>query len=351
MKQVAKATLVVMLLSLSAGAAWVSRPAPPATATATSAMSDAAKRFLGGLTPEQKAKAAFTLEGKERRDWRFVPGDHHGLTFADMGDADRIAARDLLRAGLSSRGVMKVEAIMALDGVLRDLENGNPVRDPMKYTIAIFGSPDNAGQWGWHIEGHHISLNFTCAKGEVISTTPYFLGANPGDVRTGTSTGKRALAAEEDLGRELVKSLTPEQRAKAVIAEKAPPDVLTVPGRPINGMWPEPPLGLACADLTPDQRCTFDELLAEYTQNLRGSLASAEMDRMRAAGIEKIRFCWAGSVEKGQGHYYRLVGPTFVIEYDNTQNEANHPHTVWHDRTRDFGGDALADHLKADHGK
>ncbi|MEK6701248.1 MAG: DUF3500 domain-containing protein, partial [Planctomycetota bacterium] len=251
--------------------------------------------------------------------------------------------------GLSARGVLKAEAIMALDAILRDLENGNPSRDPFKYAVAVFGTPGDAGAWAWHLEGHHISLNFTCLKGEVVSVTPYFLGANPGEVRAGPSTGKRALAAEEDLGRELVTSLTPEQRAKAIIAQKAPPEVLSVPGRPINGLWPEPPLGLACADMTPDQRRIFDELLAEFTHNLRGSLAAAEYAKMQTAGLEKIRFCWAGSLERNQGHYYRLVGPTFVIEYDNTQNEANHPHTIWHDRTRDFGGDALADHLKADH--
>lgn len=351
MNQIAKASLVVMVLSFSAGAAWFSRPQTATTAGAATAMASAAKKFITGLTPERKTKAALTFDGKERQDWSFVPGNHHGLTFADMGDADKSAARDLIRSGLSARGVLKAEAIMALDAILHDLENGNPSRDPFKYTVAVFGTPGDTGAWAWHLEGHHISLNFTCLKGEVISVTPYFLGANPAEVRGGPSAGKRALAAEEDLGRDLVKSLTPDQRAKAVIADKAPPEVLSLPGRPINGLWPEPPLGLACADLSPDQRRIFDELLAEFTHNLRGSLADAEYAKMKAAGLEKIRFCWAGSFEKNQGHYYRIVGPTFVIEYDNTQNEANHPHTIWHDRTRDFGGDALAGHLKADHAK
>lgn len=311
-------------------------------------MAAAAERFLDGLSLERRAKAAFAFQSAERGDWHIVPGVHHGLAFADMTDADRLAARELVRTALSARGTLKVEAIIALESVLKDLENGSSVRDPLKYSVAIFGAPGKEAPWAWHFEGHHISLNFTCAKGEVISVTPYFLGANPGEVRAGANSGKRALAGEEDLGRELVTSLSAEQRGKAIIAEAAPKDVLTLPGRPIGGLWPEPSLGLPVAELTAEQRGIFDELLDEYLRDLRGPLAAAELERMRGAGLDKIRFCWAGGLVKGEAHYYRLVGPTFVIEYDNTQNDANHIHTVWHDRMRDFGGDALAEHLKGD---
>ncbi len=318
-------------------------------------MVSAAKRFLGQLTPEHRAKAVFSLDSKERADWHFIPRDRPGLSFGEMTDADRIAARDLLRTGMSSKGVLKVEAIMALENVLRDLEKGNPVRDPTKYALTVFGSLDDAGKaWGWRLEGHHLCLNFTCVKDAVVSVTPMFMGSNPGEARSGLLAGMRALAADEDLGRALVKSLTAEQQTRAVLDARAPADVLTTPGRPLDGIWVDPPLGLAASEMSAEQRALLDDLIGEYAHRLRGDLAEVELARMREAGegrgMDAIRFCWAGGMETGQPHYYRIVGPSFVIEYDNTQNDANHVHTVWHDRTSDFGGDVLSEHMKRDHG-
>lgn len=320
------------------------------------AMAAAANQLLTQLTPERRAKAVHALESKEHADWHFVPRDRPGLSFGAMTDADRIAARALVRTGLSGNGVLKVEAIMALENVLRDLENDNPVRDPGKYAITVFGSPENSdGGWGWRLEGHHLCLNFTCARGDVVSVTPMFLGSNPGEARAGLVAGMRALAAEEDVARALVMSLSDSQRAKAVIDERAPADVLTMPGRPMDGIWDNPALGLAASELSAQQRLILDELVSEFAHNLRGELAAAELARMHesgpTAGKDTIRFCWAGGVEKGQPHYYRIVGPTFVIEYDHTQNNANHVHTVWHDRTRDLGGDLLGEHLGREHGR
>lgn len=351
------AFVTILILAIAAAVTASRDVGPTAGGFASSAeMAAAARRFLGQLTPERRGKAALSLEGKERADWHVVPRDRPGLSFGEMTDADRVAARELLRTGLSGKGVLKIEAIMTLENVLRDLERGNPIRDPNTYAVTVFGSPDDAdGAWGWRLEGHHLCLNFTCVKGEVVSVTPSFMGSNPGEIRSGLKAGERVLAGEEDLGRALVKSLTAAQRAKAVIDERAPAEVLTWPGRPMDEIWVDPPLGLAASEMSAQQRALLDELVEEYAHNLRGDLADVELARMREVGLgtrmDAVRFCWAGGVEKGQPHYYRIVGPSFVIEYDNTQNDANHVHTVWHDRTRDLGGDALSEHLKKDHGQ
>jgi hypothetical protein len=262
-----------------------------------------------------------------------------------MNDGQRRAARALLRSALGSRGVLKVEQIMSLEGVLREMEN-NPARDPLGYTFAVYGDPGAAGAWGWKIEGHHVTLNFTCSHGEVVSETPAFLGANPGEITSGPRAGVKVLSVEEELGRRLLLSLGAEQRKAAMIGEKAPADIITSPGRSLDAAAP---LGVAYDALSPEQRGMLGDLLDEYTHMLRHDLAHAEMERIRAAGMEKIRFAWAGGSKPGEGHYYRITGPTFVIEYDNTQNNANHVHTVWHDRTRDFGEDVLREHYEHDH--
>jgi hypothetical protein len=239
--------------------------------------------------------------------------------------------------------VLKVEEIMSLDSVLRDLEKGRgPVRDPLKYTVEVYGQPRDGGTWGWKIEGHHVSLNFTVAGG-AVTVTPAFLGANPAEVRRGERAGLRVLAAEEDLGRDLARSLSAEQRKAAVVSEEAPRDILAVPGRGLDGV---PATGLAVAEMTGEQRALVERLLGEFAGNLRHEMAAPELERVRGAGLEKVVFAWAGGMERGQGHYYRLSGPTFVIEYDNTQDGANHVHTVWRDRERDFGKDLLKEHLE-----
>jgi hypothetical protein len=265
---------------------------------------------------------------------------------ADMTDAQRRAARDLLRSALSTQGVHKVEQIMSLDAILREIEN-NPGRDPLQYTFAVYGDPGSNSPWGWKVEGHHISLNFTFVNGYPVATTPSFLGANPATVASGPRAGARAMAVEEDLGRELLGSFDDAQRTEAVIAERAPSDILLIPGRSFDAA---PSMGIAYASMSADQRRMLEELIDEYAHNLRRDLAEAELARIRAAGLDAIRFAWAGSVEPGRGHYYRISGPTFVIEYDNTQNNANHVHTIWHDRDRNFGRDALREHYERDHG-
>jgi hypothetical protein len=344
MKRILPFLIAAAALSILGAVAAVA-PRPTAGAPHERMLS-AAKALVQSFPEADRDKLTLAFDDRARTDWHFVPRSRPGVRMADMTDAQKLASRDLLRAALSSQGVLKVEQIMSLDGVLREMEN-NPGRDPLQYTFTIYGEPNATGAWGWKVEGHHISLNFTCVNGRVSAATPSFLGANPATVPSGPLAGMRPLAVEEDLARELLRSLDDGQRAEAVIADKAPADILLVPGRDFDAA---PAAGIAYAKLNAAQRAMIDELLDEYAHTLRRELAHAELERIRGAGMDAVRFAWAGSAEPGQGHYYRITGPTFVIEYDNIQNNANHVHTVWHDRTRNFGADALREHYRHDHG-
>jgi hypothetical protein len=267
-----------------------------------------------------------------------------------MDGAQRAAARELMRSALSATGANKVEEIMALEIVLQEIEKGARPghRDPLAYSIVVFGEPDagaDAQPWAWKIEGHHVALNFTGVD-QQAAVTPAFLGSNPARIPHGERAGTRVLAAEEDLGRELLASLDAEQRRAAIIAEVAPPDILAIPGRSIDEVDAS---GLAVASMTDPQRAIVERLLGTYAGNLRQDLAQQELQRIAAAGIGNLRFAWMGGDKPGEGHYYRLSGPTFVIEYDNTQGGANHVHTVWRDRQRDFGRDLLKEHHEHGH--
>jgi hypothetical protein len=324
-----------------AAAGWIARPAPKES------MASAAADFLDSLTAPLRTKAALPFDDKARQDWHYVPRDRAGVEFSELNDDQKLAARRLLRSALSSQGMNKVEEIMLLDSVLLDMEKGKGARrDPLAYSIAIFGSP-GAGPWGWKLEGHHISLNFT-GSGEATAVTPAFLGANPGEVKQGPRAGVRVLAAEEDLARELLASLTPEQRKEAIIGDAVPADILAVPGRGLDDIAAT---GLPVSSMDAAQRTLVNRLLSEFAGNLKHDLATHELDRINKAGLDKVRFGWIGSERRGEGHYYRISGPTFVIEYDNTQNNANHVHTVWRDRERDFGRDFLKEHLEHGHGE
>jgi hypothetical protein len=194
------------------------------------------------------------------------------------------------------------------------------------------------------VEGHHLSANFTVVKGEFVASTPSFLGSNPGEVRQGPRKGLRILAGEEDRARELVQSLNPDQRTMAIIETKAPKEILTEAKRRVQ---PLEGTGIPAARMTPQQRRLLIQVIEEYVNRVRPELAQVDMKKLRAAGEDKILFAWAGGLEKGDGHYYRVQGPTFLLEYDNTQNDNNHIHAVWRDFTGDFGEDILRQHYQA----
>lgn len=314
---------------------------------AGASMAKAAKNFLQGLSPAQRKKAQFPFDTDARYDWHFVPKERAGLTFKEMDADQRKLAHALLKSGLSQKGYLKATTIISLENVLRDLEGGRgPVRDPELYTFAVWGAPSETETWGWRVEGHHISLNFTLVKGHLLATTPQFLGSNPAEVKDGPMKGTYPLKAEEELGRKLIHSMTEKQRAEAILDAKAPADIITGASRKADISAAK---GIAYSEMTDAQKAILDDLLEEYARAMPDDLAKERMDRLKKAGIAHVHFAWAGGLERGQGHYYRIQGPTFLVEYDNTQNDANHIHTVWRDFNGDWGEDLLLEHYQHGH--
>ena len=304
-------------------------------------MVEGAGRLLRALTPELKSQVSLPFGSDERFNWHYIPRDRKGVPFKAMTPAQRRLADSLLTTGLSHRGMRKALDIMYLDQILFEREQ-RAIRDPELYYISVFGEPGKSGHWGWRVEGHHLSLNFTIEDGQVVSASPAFLGANPAIVRGGAQDGMRVLAEEEILGRELLLAFSEKDRARVVILPEAPRDIVTEASRRAEiGN----PAGVSYSEMTPDQRKAVVQVVSFYADRMRPEIAQAEMRRIEEAGYDRIHFAWAGGAAVGAPHYYRLHGPTFLIEYDNTQNDANHIHTVWRDLEDDFGGaDVLADH-------
>lgn len=310
-------------------------------------MASAAVNFLATLTPEQKAKATFAFADDERKNWHFIPKTRKGLSLKEMTYEQRLLAHALLATGMSHRGYSKAVSIMSLEAVLAVLEKdrvGGAVRDPEQYFFSIFGTP-GVVPWGWRAEGHHLALNFTAATDAAPVVTPNFFGTNPGEVKSGPRAGTRILGAEEDLARALVKMLSQEQRKIAIVLEKAPADIFNDPKR----VEPTKPEGLTRAQLTPEQDAALVKLVKEYLFRCRPDVAAEDWARIEKAGPDKLFFAWAGGLEPGEPHYYRVQGGHFVLEYDNTQNGANHVHSLWRDFDRDFGDDLLKAHRDAAH--
>lgn len=319
-----------------------------ASEATVSNMQTAAADFLDSLTTELKYRATFSMENEEERlNWHFVPktGERKGVDLKDLNEEQEAKLWKLLSASLSARGQEKVENIMDLESVLFIKENKDH-RDPELYYTTIFGEPKEGGTWGWRFEGHHLSLNFTVVNGKLLATAPNFWGANPAKVDVGPTTGFRALKHEEDLARTFVQSLTKEQQAVAIIAENAPRDIYTGANKSAD---PLSPSGLSTSDMTPEQRRGLKAVIDEYLNNMPEDVAQARQAVLRNAGVENISFAWAGPTEKGGKHYYRIQGPTFLIEYDNIQNQGNHIHAVWRDFDGDFGRDILREHHNHQH--
>ncbi len=309
-------------------------------------MADAANRFLASLTPEQRAKATFSFEEEERLNWHFVPLERKGLPLREMTPPQKHLASGLLAAGLSQQGYLKAETIMSLEDVLKMIEHGTgPERDPDKYFFSIFGTPSADGTWGYRVEGHHLSQNYTVVGGRVAGA-PSFFGSNPAEVREGPRKGLRTLGAEEDLGRAVIQALDPEQRKVAIVDKDAYKDIITFDSRKaaLNGQ----PSGLQASKMNSKQFDLLMELLGEYAHNMPEQIAQAREEQIKRAGKD-IYFAWAGGMEKGEPHYYRVQTAQFLIEYDDTQNNANHIHSVWRDFNGDFGVDLLKLHYEASH--
>jgi Protein of unknown function (DUF3500) len=311
------------------------------------AMAAAAAGWLASLGPEQRAKACYPFPANEERTtWYYTPTERGGLPLAEMGPVSQRLAHRLMASGLSEGGYATAATVMGLENVLDAREgwrrgyDGRAVphrgRDPQLYFVSVFGDP-GAGAWGWRVGGHHVALNYTLAADGGVSASPLFLGANPALTRLVGPGVLRPLAAEEDLARELLDALAPDQRKAATLADEAPGDILQ---RNLPVIRPGPPEGLAGSGMLPQQRDLLAGLLRQYLGRLPGPLADLQAGRVLGERLEAVHFGWAGSPEPGQPHYYRLQGPRLHIEYDNVQNGANHVHSVWRDPEGDFGQSA-----------
>ena len=311
-----------------------------------------ATEFLNTLDPELKSKTIFALDDEERLNFHFVPIIRKGPTFHDFNEEQKQAALALLRASLSADGYRKTQEIIALENVLLEIEGGKfkmqdgSRRDELNYHFSIFNDPANQEFWGWRFEGHHISFNFVGSKGKIIASTPSFLGSNPAIVLEGKDKGKEVLKMETQLGFAMVNSLSKEQLAMALFSTEAPREIYTSNNKEVTNL---DPLGISYADLNQDQQKALEKLLMVYLGNYESGFSKSLLDKIKASGMDKLSFSWAGSLTPGKGHYYRIQSPVILIEYDNTQNNANHVHTVVRDLTNDFGRDLLKEHYTESH--
>ncbi|MFW3171014.1 DUF3500 domain-containing protein [Geodermatophilus sp. CPCC 206100] len=339
----------------------------PAAAAVAGRMAAAAAAWLDALDPQQRDLAqrpgprAGTAAERERLRWHYVPTDHGGLPLGRQRPLQQSLAMELVATGLSTAGYVTVCTVIGLENVL-DRAEGFPrgggrerFRDPGLYYLRVFGEPGGTAPWGWRFGGHHVSLNDLVVDGRVRAVTPCFLGANPASAPLLGGGSLRPLGGTEDLARDLVRSLPPDLRARAVLLDRAPSDIVSgnrprlptgtevAPG-PDGGRLPltELPLGLPAGELD----ATGRELLR--------SLLAAHLDRAPAGVVppvdaDTLHLAWAGSTEPGQPHYFRLQGHRLLIEWDDTQQGGNHAHSVWRDPEADFGLDALAEHRAAHH--
>lgn len=340
-----RTVLTAGYLAVAAFVAWFGYQSHAKLRT-TAQMADAANKFLAALSPEQKAKAIINFDDPNRMDWTYVPRDRKGLPLKEMNEAQRKLAHAFLQTGLSTYGYKKVTDIMSLEPVLFELEGVNRKwpRDETLYFLTIYGTPGAKDKWGWRYEGHHISLNFTIVKGELLNDSPLGLGTNPAEVRQGPRTGFRAQANEEDKGRAMILALDEKQRATAIFDKTAPGDIFTLGKLKAD---PLDPKGISYGQLTAAQKTQLLGLIDEYLARVPDEIAKLRREQMKKAGLDTVYFGWAGSLNKNEGHYYRIQSKTFLIEYDDTQNNNNHIHTVWRDFNGDFGKDFLAEHYQS----
>ena len=333
-----------MGLRFAAAAASLAFPllgtlATPAGSTDTTR---AARDLVAALRPAQRTALVQPLAGEERTNWSYFPGRRPGVALKDLEPAERAAVFALLRSALSAQGMKRTEGVILLEGVLREMSMFGG-RDPDLYYLTLFGEPPPEGvatPWSFRFEGHHLSLHFSSATGQLVSSTPAFFGAEPSTVPKGPHKGLRVLGDQEDAARRLFDSLDAAQKKTAIIAASAPGDIIL---RPSRRAVPDPE-GLPASQMSDAQKKLLMDLIGVYTGNLREDQARTQWERIEKAGTGSIRFAWAGDTRPGGVFYYRVQGPTFILEYDVTQSDADHVHSVYRDLENDFGGDALRRH-------
>ncbi|WKK67532.1 DUF3500 domain-containing protein [Lutimonas zeaxanthinifaciens] len=305
--------------------------------------------FLKSLDQEQLEKAQLPFDDLSREVWHFLPGKmwpRKGILLKDLNPKQKELAFRLLHDHLSEAGYQKIMNIIDLENVLIEMGQDKDFRDPDRYFVAIYGDPLQDDLWAWSFEGHHLSLNFTITN-KKVSMTPRFLGANPATIPIGKKKGQRALKAEEDLAFELINSFDTNQRIKAIFSTRPYFEIVTSNAMEIG---PLRPVGIAFAELNEQQQKHLLALINEYLSAMPVDIAKRRMKEIEKENLYDIRFGWAGATEPGQGHYYRIQGQSFLIEFDNTINNANHIHTVWRDFDGDFGKDIIREHyLESSH--
>jgi Protein of unknown function (DUF3500) len=310
--------------------------------SSTALMKSAAEGFLASLDDAKRAKAAFPIHADDRENFRYTPRERSGLPLKEMDESQRKAAMKLLESALSDKGRLKAMQVITLEGVLAEIEKRPEYRDAGRYYVSIFGKPGDAAGWGWKFEGHHLSLNYAI-RGAEVSVTPSFMGANPAEVREGVHKGLRPFGAEEDLARALALVLMEGGKSGVRFSDKAPTEILTGENRNATALEP---VGITAEEMSAAQKKALFELVSEYTGRHRKDLAEADMKKITAAGIGRIRFGWAGGLKRGEAFYYRVQGPTFLMECANTQNDANHIHLTWRDFEGDYGRDLMKQHYQ-----
>ncbi len=312
-------------------------------------LSDAANQFLNTLNASDKKKAVVEFGSDAHYDWHYFPkNDRTGIALRDMSERTKTAAMNLLRMSMSDTGVQKAEAIIRLEGILGELEGrpaGNEQRNPGKYYFTIYGTPSDKNIWGWRLEGHHLSLTFSADDNQLVSVTPGFMGTNPAIVLSGPHKGMQVLKDETEIAFALINSLNEEQKKIAVISNFPPGDIVSFVSKRVDLKHE----GIPYTDLNEQQKQLMQQLLGIYLRRYTRFSADKMMKEIEKAGMQNLRFAWAGATQPRQPHYYKIHGPTILIEYDNIENNGNHVHSVVRDLQFDFGGDELLRHYKRDH--
>ncbi|HEY9047807.1 MAG TPA: DUF3500 domain-containing protein [Ohtaekwangia sp.] len=308
-----------------------------------------ANDFLTSLPSDLRQKAVYTWNDSEQYNWHFVPKSRKGISLHALNEKQRSAALLLLKASLANQGYQKATGIISLEKILQQVEGrdaDDSYRDPLNYYFTIFGTPATDKPWGWRLEGHHLSLNFTSVKGIIESSTPSFWGSNPAVVPSGNERGKKTLKDEIDLGFALINAFDEKQLAKARFSETALSEIVSYNKREASTLTPA---GILYSEMKKEQQAIFIKLLDTYIRNYELGFSEKLRKKIELAGIDNLSFAWAGALKPGAGHYYRIQGPMLLIEYDNTQNNANHIHSVVRDLTNDFGEDILREHYEREH--
>jgi hypothetical protein len=356
--------LLLLLLGLSLSAALANHAGEGSTDTSmsntTSEMVTAANAILetvaagpGGIENavgyNRKELLHLEFTDDARTNYVYWPYLRKGLSLEFMSAQQKMLTHDLLNTALSAKGYLSVIQVMQLEKILSDNEVIGFPRGPENYTLAIFGTPGQDNQWGWRFEGHHLSLNFALAPGE-LSVTPSFLGASPALIRTGTMAGFRSQGYIHNAGLSLFDSLSESQQSQALAEGRLPSDILSGTLNRPRESWEDwkslPATGIKIGQLDSQQQLLAQHLINEIVTVYRPEIASSYGNQI---DINDIHFTWMGATAEGEAHYWRMDGPDFLFEYDLVQGNGNHVHTVWRSKEGDFGADMLMQHRLENH--